>query len=197
MSKSTRRSRGAIVASILAVAVSVGCANQQASTPSGEQRLPHSGAPAVTKPLVTDEFEPEPCTILSKKDLDSLDVKVTGTSEDQNPPGPTCRYRRDDALSWGLAITIITADNEGLSRLYQNERIDPAGYFHEVSSVSGYPGVLTGLIDSRDAGDCDLIVGIRDDRTIQVILSGTSSKDPCGLATQIGELAIDRMKNTK
>lgn len=196
MSETKPRTRRSLAAALLAVTVTAGCGDEQGVAPPAEENLPHSGAPAVTTPLATDKFEPEPCAILSKKDLASLDIKVSSTSQDQNPPGPTCRYTRDDDLSWGLTITIITADKEGLSRLYQNEQRDPAGYFQEVNSVSGYPGLLTGLIDNRKNGDCDLIVGVRDDRIVQIILSGTSSDDPCNIATRIGEFGIDRLKDT-
>jgi hypothetical protein len=195
MSEIRRRTKRTITSSLLTVLIAAGCGNQQGSAPVAP-RLPHSGAPAVTDPLTTDEFEVDPCGTVSVGDLGSLGIKVTDASSDRNPPGPTCRYRRDDALSWGLAITVITADKEGLSRLYQNERIDPAGYFQEVSSVAGYPGVLTGLIDNRANGDCDLIVGIRDDRTIQVILSGDSGGEPCRVARTVGELVVDRLKKS-
>lgn len=180
------------------VPLAVGCGDKPPSGLGGTQahddELPHSGAPAIENPLDPKKFEAAPCAILNGQHLRSLGIKDARKSEEAGPPGPKCRFERDDALLWSLSVTFMTSDKEGLSRLYENEQVEPAGYFEAVPSVSDYPGVLTGLIDDRKEGDCGLVVGIRDDLTVQVLIAGSSSGDPCRDATDVGQVAVEQLK---
>ncbi|MGH3467953.1 MAG: DUF3558 domain-containing protein [Thermocrispum sp.] len=160
----------------------------------GDSNLPHSGAPAVASPLELGKFESSPCEILGPRQLASIDLKNTQSTEDKQPPGPTCSYSRSDAPASAIAVSFLTSDTQGLSRLYQNETVDSSAYFEEVRSVSGHPGVLTGLTDNRDQGDCSLVVGVRDDLVMQIVVTGHAGGDPCELATAVGRLAVDRLK---
>lgn len=180
----------------IAVAIVVGgCGAPQETSPQGQgAELPHSGAPAIANPLDLGEFGSAPCKILSPEELASIKIKVTNRSANMDRPGPMCTYERDDALLWGLSVTFLTSESEGLSRSYEGEKVDPAAYFEEVPSVSGYPGVLTGLIDDRAEGNCGLLIGIRDDLVVQVLLTDDSGAHPCKRATEVGRLVVDRLK---
>ncbi|MGH3860194.1 DUF3558 domain-containing protein [Actinokineospora sp.] len=152
------------------------------------------GAPRVSDPIEAAAFIENPCSVLTIDQTATLKLEKEGTPKDLGSKDPYCTWNSDDdrehyTFGW------LASNKNGLADTYRADRSDPdfAAYFEPVT-VSGYPGVFEDGKDRRDGGECNMVVGVRDELTFRVGSTRGPGKKSCENIKAIAEQAIATMK---
>ena len=137
------------------------------TTESTSSDDPTHGAPRVATPLDATHLLDRPCAALDDDQLASFGVGSAGEPDPggqgvANTVGPSCEWRGEDTTRDSITIIWYTEGETGLTRHYGHR--DEAAYFEE-TTVDRYPAVFVGWMDTRDAGSCDIVVGVTDTLT--------------------------------
>jgi hypothetical protein len=203
--------RPAIVASILALALSSACTTTSQGEPrpatttdtstsntsdNGEE-LPFAGAPKVDNPLDTSRYEQDPCLSLAEDQARGLNLPPTGETSDDVVLGNGCEWRNKETRGFAQIVFLVD-DPRGLSPEYKASKEGKWAYFEELPDIEGYPAIARSGTDDRDIGHCSVLVGVADDMVFvavaQLSQANIGQKDPCEVATQVAGLALQTMK---
>lgn len=166
----------------------------QSSSSDGPE-VPNSGAPKVKNPLNTDAFRKRPCSVLTKPQLQDLDLHAKGEPDPHGGLGPACDWHDNDGVTGGTYTVGFTNDSSGLSGPYSNRK---KNFFEKIKPVAGYPAVISMPDDDRAEGACDVYVGLNDRQAITV--GATMDPDapnydnPCGVAAKLAENVVETVK---
>lgn len=195
----TRTARTAVAA--VAAAAALGACSGSGGTgspPGGQSPAPVSSpgpakpkeAPPVPSPLNADGVVAQPCTALSS--AQTQQIGMVGPQTDQTSTGPVCTWRSSSDDANKMTIAPMTANKAGLDDIYANK-----GAYFEPKTVNGYPAVLSGAVDDRSEGNCNLWIGVTDQLAVAVqaqILHGANKANPCPVAEKVGAAMIDNLK---
>ncbi|WP_082468991.1 DUF3558 family protein [Sciscionella sediminilitoris] len=143
--------------------------------------LPNHGAPRVPNPIDVSKYKSEPCTTLTTRQLQTLGLETSGTSEPRDPSGPQCTWNgpRD------VKVNMVFIPNPGgLSDLYAIR--NRFSRFSPQPPINGFPSVLVNNEANQvPNGICAYQVGINDHDAISLRILETPGGDPCGDAKNI------------
>jgi hypothetical protein len=200
---------------LLGLAILAGCTSTSEGTPrptttsdasqstplSGSESpddndLPFAGAPAVNDPLDTQQFQQNPCQVLTEAQTQEL-VVVAGEPHDA-PLGNACEWKSPDDRLAAVDVEFLNEDPRGLSALYDANEKGGYVYFDELEPIEGYPAVARDGVDDRPMGKCTVVVGTSNKEAFAVILrlshANVGKKDPCDTAAMIAGMALRTMK---
>ncbi|GGM68340.1 hypothetical protein GCM10012275_43550 [Longimycelium tulufanense] len=115
--------------------------------------------PRVPKPLDTAKFQQDPCSVLTKAQLQALHIGAQGSPADINDQ-PNCRWPDTFGPSqMSVSVTFMTK-GDGLAGLYS--RSSTFKVFRPFQ-IDGYPAaVVLAFLDQRSQGVCDVDVAVTD-----------------------------------
>lgn len=166
----------------------------QPSSSSGPQ-VPNSGAPRVKNPLKTDAFRKQPCSVLTKPQLEKLDLHAKGKPDPHGGIASACDWHDEKGVTGGTYSIGFIRGGAGLSGPYSNRTGD---FFKEIDPISGYPSVISMTGDHRSQGSCNIYVGLNDHQALGV--GATMDPDapnydnPCGVAAKLAEKVVETVK---
>jgi hypothetical protein len=152
-------------------------------------------APSVPTPLPTGALVADPCSALSADQVKTIGLTGSGTRNDDST-GPSCKWRSAIYDSNVVFIAPMTANKNGLSDIYAGKAKDK--YF-EPTTVEGYPGVYSDIVDNRSGGDCVLWVGVTDQLSVFVstqIGSGPNKSNPCPIVAKVATAMIQHLQGS-
>ncbi|GLW93077.1 DUF3558 domain-containing protein [Actinokineospora globicatena] len=189
-------SRTLLACVIALAALTSACSESGSPVPStspGTSAAPATqkyGAPTVEKPIDAGSFLEDPCAVLTAQQAGELGLDKEGTPRTVNSDNLYCGWKNREELSY-FDFGWLNSNKGGLDdtyRVFQSGK----GYFEPVE-IDGYPGVFHFGTDNRDKGHCNLVVGIRDELTFLVGVTGGGAK-PCDKVRELADLAITTMK---
>jgi hypothetical protein len=164
---------------------------------SGEE-LPFAGAPKVDDPLDTSRYEQDPCKSLTSTQTQPLNLPATGEPMENVALGNGCTWFNEETRGEAQIVFSVSKSKKGLSSEYQAEKDGKWAYFKELPAIEGYPAIIRAATDDRDMGHCTVVVGVADDMVFESILrlsqANVGQRDPCEVAVQIAELALQTIK---
>jgi hypothetical protein len=160
-----------------------------------DDELPFAGAPAVNDPLDTEQFQQNPCQVLTAAQAQEL-VVVAGRPHN-GPLGNACKWESpDDRLAY-IDVQFLNEDPRGLSALYDANEKGGYAYFDELEPIADYPAVARDGVEDRPNGKCTVVVGTSNEEAYAVILQlsqvNVDKKDPCDTAAMIAEMTLRTM----
>lgn len=166
----------------------------QSSSASGPE-VPNSGAPEVESPLKTEPFHKQPCSVLTKPQLQDLELHAKGEPDPNGRLGPACDWQDNHGVTGGSYGVGFVDGGAGLSGPYSNRN---SGFFKEIDPIAGYPAVISMTGDHRSQGNCTIDVGLNDRQLINVGATMTPEapnyKNPCGVAAKLAEKVVETVK---
>ncbi|MFC4852292.1 DUF3558 domain-containing protein [Actinophytocola glycyrrhizae] len=163
----------------------------------GDEELPFAGAPKVDNPLDTSRYEQDPCQSLTADQAQSLNLPPTGTINNDVALGIGCDWFNEETRG-EVTIAFIVDDPRGLSPEYEANEAGKWKIFEELPDIEGYPAIIRSLSDTRELGDCSVLVGVADDMVfasnLQLSQANVGKKDPCEVAVQVAGMALQTMK---
>ncbi|QWF80536.1 DUF3558 domain-containing protein [Amycolatopsis sp. CA-230715] len=194
---STARAGVAVVAAA-AVLGACGGNGGTGAQPGGQSPAPVSSpgpakptaAPPVPSPLKADGIVAQPCTALSSAQTQQIGMVDPQSNPTSTGPGCVWRSASDDLNK--VTIAPMTANKGGLDDIYANK-----GAYFEPKTVNGYPAVLSGAVEDRSEGNCNLWIGVTDQLAVAVqaqIARGANKANPCPVAEKVGAAMIDNLK---
>jgi hypothetical protein len=162
----------------------------------GTGGLPTDGAPMVEDPLGTGKFEDDPCLALTSAQSNELGIGAEGKPTSA-PLGNACQWL-NESTQGKVTISFLNEDPRGLSAEYRANDDGKWAYFTELPPIQGYPAIARGLSDNRDEGACALVIGTSDEIAFELALrlsqANTGEKDPCDVAVDVADMAMQTMK---
>lgn len=143
--------------------------------------------------------EQDPCKVLTTTQVAQLNLAPDGRATD-GQAGPFCRWKNADAGS-SASINFPTKVNfEGLSQVYQLNKVEKnAEFFYPMRPIRGFPVVASSTADARDLGSCPVQVGLTDRDVMYVDVTVSREKrgrlEPCATARTVAGLMLDTMKS--
>jgi hypothetical protein len=197
---------------VLVCLVSVACSSEKGGTATPVQTSTSSSGssadpdvPKVSIPLDVSKYEGDPCQIVSKDLLSSLQYADPGKyyPRDDNVPdrkaGPSCSWiLSGEGVS--LQVVIGTGNRDrgtgGLAGLYAaHESGTVLKFLEPAPDVEGYPAIYIDTSDRRPKGNCGLQIGVADDLAIDVATEGYQGQsDSCGAAQQVAAAIVKTLK---
>lgn len=167
------------------------------SPSSGSDNLPSNGAPKVEHPLDnTQQFEQDPCSILSSTQAQDLGLPTKGKEED-GALGLDCLWFNPDTRG-EVTIGFLSNVDNGLSGAYAANERGEYSVFEPLPPIDGYPAVALDIDDRRPRGICSLEVGVTDQLAFHVDLqlsqANVGTKDPCDTAALVAGKALQTIK---
>ncbi|WP_394613141.1 DUF3558 domain-containing protein [Lentzea sp. JNUCC 0626] len=155
-----------------------------------------AGAPKVSNPVDVKVAEAAPCGVVTAAQLQTYGLSGVEGSLNTTSAGAGCLWPgtfTPAAMSPGM---IILPDGTNLESIYAKK--DSTYPVFEPLEVQGYPAAIALVVDERKSGDCELFVGVSDERAIMFSLqSEEKSKyyaDPCAGATEFANLGMTTIK---
>jgi hypothetical protein len=153
-------------------------------------------APKVAQPLDVSRFEKEPCVALTPAQLTQFGITRPPKPMPEDALGPSCTWNGLD--EGGVTVGARLLVSGSLAALYEKHAQGGLPFFQPVADISGYPGVLTDLLDAQPQGKCSAEIAVSDDRlySVQVTISRSSKDyaDPCPVVQKAAEMAVSTMK---
>lgn len=199
---------GALLAAILLLA---GCASTEQGTPTASDSSPSDSrsasptqsqhpsgspkAPDVTDPIDTTAFEENPCSVLTKPQLNQLSI-ATAPKQEMTESGPSCKW--GDVFDDGISISgaFITEKPSSINGLYRNSALERYSYFIPVN-IDGYPAAFLQVADRRGNGSCGIGIGVRDELVYSISFRLSSEhpgySDPCSVLKKVAEMTVQTM----
>jgi len=164
------------------------------SSENGSNEGTPTEAPPVEDPLDLTRFLPQPCRVLTPSQLATFGVTSPGEPTTTGPTaervGPWCSWVSTDAGS--ISVGFLTINTSGMDNIYHNR--GEFEYF-EPTTVDGYPAVFAEAVDLRDAGSCNIIVGVSDTMTFRAAEQGREdSEGSCDRAKQVARAALTTIR---
>lgn len=168
--------------------------DERAYPPTSASGKSSNTAPTVANPLDVTKIEKSPCLMFPANALKVAGITPTneGYADTLSRLGPACRLD-GDTEHWRLSATLLTSDKQGLSRIYANQEANPNPNFKEVAPIEGYPAVQGVGTNSPSEGGCNVTVGLRDDLTLSVRVTGKQDR-PCEFANTAAAVAVRAIK---
>lgn len=161
----------------------------------GGSGVPKYGAPKIVTPLEPGPYLQDPCRLVTEAQAKQLGVPWPGKKR-QGVVAPACDWVNLDTGAH-IGLQFETATKRGLSKAY--ELRGSYDYFIEIPSIEGVPAVAFGNRLDKQAGDCQLWVGVTDE--VVFLLSGSLSyqnrqqgKDPCQAVQAAAGTVLRTMK---
>jgi hypothetical protein len=192
-----------VVAGAAALALLTACgggdtAGTPTNAPQPTSTSKSGGAPEVTTPLDVKAFEAAPCTAVTRAQLDAYGLPGVNGKVNTSTPGAGCLWAgavTDALASPGL---VILPDGTNLDTIYANKDNGTYAAFEELPAIQGFPAALTMAADLRKDGNCEISVGVSDEKAILFTFSSLEGSakgaDPCGSLTEFANLAITTIK---
>lgn len=207
------QTRVALVGATLLITAACGSGTQQGEavpTPSGSrqstdstgsEQQPNSEKTEVSAPLEIDSILDDPCTAVTKKQINSFPGKFDGTTVDDhdkdNEGGRYCIWDFRDEYSLG-SIHGVIFPNSGLENEYRRKE---SGEYHDVSSIqpiADHPALSIRYTDDDPDGDCTIAVGFQDDATYMVELNLAREHpeydEPCTTARKFAGFVVENLE---
>ncbi|ANZ35458.1 hypothetical protein BBK82_04550 [Lentzea guizhouensis] len=193
-----------IVAGTAALALLAGCGSSGGTTgtptptsqPTGTGQS--GGAPKVGTPLDVTVFEAAPCTAVTPAQVEAFGLTGVTGKVNTTAPGKACLWTGVNTAARSSPGLVILPDGTNLGTIYANKDNGTYAAFEELPAIQGYPAALTLAADLRAQGNCEISVGVSDDRAILFTFSSLSGSprfaDPCGSLTEFANLAITTIK---
>lgn len=164
---------------------------------SEEGELPYAGAPAVTEPLDTEQFQQDPCRALTTTQANDLNVGSPGMLRDGGL-GKACEFRGKSDRGALVEIASMDENPYGVSAMYQAHEDEKLAFFEPLEPVEGYPAVAYGVLDYRKDGECSVVTGTSDEIAFEIVLrlsaKNVGKKDPCDTAAMVAGMVVQTMK---
>ncbi|MEU0530409.1 DUF3558 domain-containing protein [Amycolatopsis tolypomycina] len=190
------------VLSVFSLAIMLaGCSDGVAGKPvpvtgASPSETSSGSVPKVSRPLDVSRFEKEPCAALVPGQLAEFGITRQPNSMPGDALGPSCTWNGLD--EGGVTVGARLLVGGSLAGLYKRHEQGGLPHFEPVADISGYPGVLTDLLDAQPQGKCSAEVAVSDDRlySVQVTISRNSEDyaNPCPVAKKAAEMAVSTMK---
>jgi hypothetical protein len=194
----------------LLLALLAGCSQNvpgtpNASTAPGASDTSGSGAPnndEIADPLDPTAFLNRPCDLVPQQLLTQLGFTAPGTPDTssntaKNLSGPNCGWiSTAESKNMSINVPVLAGGKHGggIETVFQAR--DQGGYaYADATKIDGYPGAYADIADDRAQGDCSLHVGIQNDLTFALSVSGYhDAQDSCGTAAQIADAVIKTLQ---
>lgn len=192
-----------IVAGTAALALLAGCGDSggTAGTPTTAGQPTSSGngggAPKIENPLDVKAFEADPCSTVTPAQVEAFGMPGVSGRVNNTALGTACIWLGASTAAKMAPGVAFLPEGTNLSTVVPNkDNIYKA--FEPQPAVQGYPAYIALVSDARDNGDCDLLVGVSDDKaltfTFQSDKGSPKFADPCAGVTEFANLAITTMK---
>jgi hypothetical protein len=163
----------------------------------GDEDLPFAGAPKVDNPLDTSRYEQDPCRSLTAEQAQQLNLPPTGTIDKDVALSIGCEWFNEQTRG-EVNIDFVVDDPRGLSPEYESHQEGEFELFEELPDIEGYPAIIRSTADTRDLGQCSVVVGVADDMVfasnVQLSRANIGQRDPCEVAVQVAGMALQTMK---
>ena len=178
-------------------AATTATSSPDATNNGGDEDLPFAGAPKVDDPLDTSRYEQDPCRSLTAEQAQGLNLPPAGTIDNNVNLGIGCEWFNEETRG-AVNIVFIVDDPRGLSPEYESHKEGEFEVFDELPDIEGYPAIIRSTGDTRDLGQCPVVVGVADDMAfvtdVQLSRANIGQVDPCEIAVQVAGLALQTMK---
>lgn len=182
---------------LLLAACGDGDAGQPTTQPTVDVAKPSTANANVSVPPVSDPiqnldpFEQNPCSLLTKRQADSIGFPKSEDATEAGQPGCRWHGNRDSRIT----IAIQSGEKWSLAGYYQVHANDPDAYgYFEPASITGFPAVFATEFDRRETGSCAMTVALSEQdvlRLVNTLFLGTAQRDnPCAQLQQTAELAV-------
>jgi hypothetical protein len=159
--------------------------------------LPYAGAPAVTDPLDTEQFQQDPCRALTTAQTDNFNVGSPGRLRDGGL-GKACEFRGKADRGALVEIASLDENPRGVSAVYGADEDGKLAFFKPLDPIEGYPAVAYGVLDDRANGECSVVIGTSDEIAFEVVLrlstKNIGKKEPCETAAMVAGEVLQTMK---
>ncbi len=193
-----------IVAGAAALALLAGCGNSGDTTgtpttgPQPTSTGQSGGAPKVGTPLDVKAFEAAPCTAVTPAQVETFGLPGVTGKVNSTAPGPACVWTGVNTAAKASPGLVFLPDGTNLGTIYANKDNGTYAAFEELPAIQGYPAALTMAADQRTSGNCEISLGVSDDRAILFTFSSLNGSpryaDPCGSLTEFANLAVTTIK---
>jgi hypothetical protein len=144
----------------------------------------------VTDPIDAAKYIVNPCAMLTPSQIAAFGFE--GPGEPRQGARAMCTWHTVGSHE-GINIS-FTTNKMGLTDTYRTYvRLKDSAYW-EPTTVAGYPGVFESVSDGRADGDCDLVVGVRDDLSFGIRSSSSKSGAGCDRIKEVAGAMIATMK---
>ena len=189
-----------IVAGTAAVALLAGCGDSGGTTgtpTTASQPSSSGGAPKIESPLDVKAFEAAPCSTVTPAQVAAFGLPGVTGRVNSNELGGACIWLGASTPAKMAPGVAFLPEGTNLSTILPNKANIYAA-FEPQPAIQGYPTYIAVVSDARDNGDCDLLVGVSDDKaltfTFQSDKGSPKFADPCAGITEFANLAITTMK---
>ncbi|WP_414936035.1 DUF3558 domain-containing protein [Amycolatopsis sp. cmx-11-51] len=158
------------------------------SPPSTSTSLP-SGVPKVEHPIDVTRFKQDPCTALTKTQVEDL----LGSPNTETVPrpdgeaGPACRWSIPSTAQPRVNVIFGSSPDGGTASVYAAKG-NTYKLVEPLESIDGYPVTAYGVVDRRAEGACSVSLGISDTETVGIAATQSTAnvgkKDPCAAARE-------------
>lgn len=166
------------------------------SSDSGSDELPTDGAPKVDDPIDTTRFQDDPCLSLTASQVEDLSFATPGQPFDA-PLGKACKWQNEETRG-EVQVRFLDEDPHGLSPEYRANDEGKWEYFEELPPIEGHPAVARSGSDTRDLGDCTVVIGASDEIAFELALQlsqvNVGKQDPCDTAADVASMALQTMQ---
>lgn len=156
-----------------------------------------SELPRISDPVDVEHWLEHPCEVLTKKQLDDLDINIksdSSTGEEDDVASCDWGGLFGDGISFGGYFAPTKATS--IPDLYHDDQQGELAFLDPVT-INKYPGVFFGRIDDRDRGMCELALGVHDKYIYLIDLTLDRGypgyRKACTVAKDIGEMAVTTM----
>lgn len=197
----------ALVGVLAVLGLAAGCGSEMVGNPAaqpsstsssvshGAGQVPNSGAPKVQKPLHASTFRERPCEVLSRQQLDKLELHAKGELDADGSLGRGCDWNDTGGRTGGSYGITFVKGGAGLSGPYSHRT---SSFFKEIDPIAGYPAVISMTGDHRAEGSCTIAVGINDHQEIAISADmdrkAPNYDNPCGVAAKLAEKVVETVK---
>lgn len=169
-----------------------------AKTGGTHSGLPDAGAPEVTAPLDTTEFQKKPCTTLNAVQIAALLGPDVKPKEDPNDlAGPSCFWHPTSVTQATVSVIYNTKNQRGLTAVYEQQGTT-FPLFVPMEPIDGYPTVAYGQADLRSKGSCAIALGTSDQQIVDVSVTlsegNIGKKDPCKAAHEVTSTVLNNLR---
>lgn len=154
---------------------------------------PKAGAPEIADPLEVEQFDDDPCRLLS-----SVDLAAAGMSGFTVTPGPKtaaasgCDVSMDVRADNSFTVLLDHKNPEGLSAYYTQKSMWGDG-LKRLPDIEGHPAVHAYLPGQPEEGRCQVAVGVRDDRAL-IVHAAYKDGDACEAGAKVATVAVKNLK---
>lgn len=154
--------------------------------PSSSASLP-PGVPKVEHPIDVTRFKHEPCTALTKPQVEELLSPRAEAKPRDGSAGPACRWSIPSTSRPVVDVIFSNFEDSGTAKFYAGKGTN-FKLLEPLEPIDGYPVTAYGVIDIRSQGDCSVALGTSDTQTLGISATlseaNVGKKDPCAIARE-------------